>query len=306
MAEVVVLESRERVLAGILFTAAAYFLFSAQDASIKLLVVGMTVWQIMFVRSITVLVACGAIGGKRLFTDTIDSPIVKPMLVRSAFTLAAWLCYYNAARSLQLAELTTIYYAAPIIVTVLSVLILGETVPLLRWIAVFIGFVGVFVACDPTRLGLSAPVLLVLAAAVLWGIAVVLLRKTAMQERTMIQLVLNNFYFLLFSAVPALLWWRMPDWRQLLLLVSVGALGGVAQYVLFEGMKRAPVSIIAPFEYTSLVWAFALGYAIWGDLPRTEVFMGAALIIGAGLLALTGGRRRNAAPAAGAVSSEAA
>ncbi|WP_027165521.1 DMT family transporter [Mesorhizobium sp. WSM3224] len=284
MADVVVLESRERVLAGILFTAAAYFLFSAQDASIKLLVAGMTVWQIMFVRSITVLVACGAIGGKRLFADTIDSAIVKPMLVRSAFTLAAWLCYYNAARSLQLAELTTIYYAAPIIVTVLSVLILGETVPLLRWLAVFIGFVGVFIACDPARLGLSLPVVLVLAAAVLWGIAVVLLRKTAMQERTMIQLVLNNFYFLLFSAVPALIWWRMPDGPQLLLLLSVGGLGGVAQYMLFEGMKRAPVSIVAPFEYTSLVWAFALGYAIWGDLPRMEVFMGAALIIGAGLL----------------------
>ena len=284
MADVVVLESRERVLAGILFTAAAYFLFSAQDASIKLLVAGLTVWQIMFARSITVLVACAAIGGKRLFADTLDSPIVRPMLVRSAFTLAAWLCYYNAARSLQLAELTTIYYAAPIIVTVLSVLILGETVPLLRWIAVFIGFVGVFIACDPARLGLSVPVLLVLAAAVLWGIAVVLLRKTALQERTTIQLVLNNFYFLLFSAVPALLWWRMPDWRQLLLLVSVGALGGVAQYALFEGTKRAPVSIVAPFEYTSLVWAFALGFAIWGDVPRTAVFMGAALIIGAGLL----------------------
>ena len=284
MAEVVVLESRERVLAGILFTAAAYFLFSAQDASIKLLVAGMTVWQIMFFRSITVLVACGAIGGKRLFADTARSSIVKPMLVRSAFTLAAWLCYYNAARSLQLAELTTIYYAAPIIVTVLSVLILGEKVPLLRWLAVFIGFVGVFIACDPARLGLSVPVLLVLAAAVLWGIAVVLLRKTALQERTMIQLVLNNFYFLLFSALPALMWWRMPDGPQFLLLISVGGLGGVAQYLLFEGMKRAPVSIVAPFEYTSLVWAFALGFAIWGDVPRAEVFMGAALIIGAGLL----------------------
>ncbi|NUS22571.1 MAG: DMT family transporter [Mesorhizobium sp.] len=292
MADVIVLESRERVLAGILFTAAAYFLFSAQDASIKLLVAGMTVWQIMFFRSITVLVACGAIGGKQLFADTIASSIVRPMLVRSAFTLAAWLCYYNAARSLQLAELTTIYYAAPIIVTVLSVLILGETVPLLRWIAVFIGFAGVFIACDPTRLGLSVPVLLVLAAAVLWGIAVVLLRKTAMQERTTIQLVLNNFYFLLFSAVPALIWWRMPDGTQLLLLLSVGALGGVAQYMLFEGMKRAPVSIVAPFEYTSLVWAFALGYAIWGDVPRAEVFMGAALIIGAGLLVVGNERFR--------------
>ncbi|WFP61965.1 DMT family transporter [Mesorhizobium sp. WSM4904] len=284
MVDVVVLESRERVLAGILITAGAYFLFSAQDASIKLLVAGMTVWQIMFFRSITILAACGAIGGRKLFADTASSPIVRPMLVRSAFTLAAWLCYYNAARSLQLAELTTIYYAAPIIVTVLSVVILGETVPLLRWVAVFIGFAGVFVACDPTRLGLSMPVMLVLAAAVLWGIAVVLLRKTAMQERTMIQLVLNNFYFLLFSAVPALIWWRMPDGLQLVLLASVGALGGVAQYLLFEGMKRAPVSIVAPFEYTSLVWAFALGFAIWGDVPRAQVFMGAALIIGAGLV----------------------
>ncbi|CAN7451031.1 DMT family transporter [Mesorhizobium amorphae] len=284
MADIAILESRERVLAGILFTGGAYFLFSTQDAAIKLLVVGISVWQIMLFRSITVLAGCAVIGGRRVFADTARSPIIRPMLVRSAFTLAAWLCYYNAARALQLAELTTVYYAAPIIVTVLSVFMLGEKVPRLRWVAVLIGFAGVFVACDPTHLGLSLPILLVLAAALLWGIAVVLLRKTAMQERTMIQLILNNFYFLVFSAVPALILWQMPDGGQLLLLISVGALGGVAQFLLFEGMKRAPVSIVAPFEYTSLVWAFALGFAIWGDVPRREVFLGAALIIGAGLL----------------------
>jgi drug/metabolite transporter (DMT)-like permease len=284
MADIAILETRERVLAGILFTGAAYFLFSTQDASIKLLVAGMSVWQIMFFRSITILAACAATGGRRLLADTMRSPIVRPMFVRSAFTLAAWLCYYNAARSLQLAELTTVYYAAPIIVTVLSVIMLGEQVPMLRWLAVLIGFAGVFVACDPTHLGLSVPVLLVLAAALLWGIAVVLLRRTALQERTMIQLILNNFYFLVFSAVPALFLWQMPDWQQLMLLLSVGALGGVAQYMLFEGMKRAPVSIVAPFEYTSLVWAFGLGFLIWGDVPRREVFLGAALIVAAGLL----------------------
>lgn len=284
MADIAILETRERVLAGILFTGAAYLLFSMQDASIKLLVAAITVWQIMFFRSISILAACTAIGGRRLIADTVRSSIVRPMFVRSAFTLAAWLCYYNAARYLQLAELTTIYYAAPIIVTVLSVVMLGEKVPTLRWLAVLIGFAGVFVACDPARLGLSMPMLLVLAAALLWGIAIVLLRKTAMAERTMVQLVLNNFYFLIFSAVPALLLWQTPDWGQVLLLLSVGALGGVAQYLLFEGMKRAPVSIVAPFEYTSLVWAFVLGFAIWGDVPRREVFFGAALIFTAGLL----------------------
>ncbi|MEO5758630.1 MAG: DMT family transporter [Mesorhizobium sp.] len=288
MADIAILETRERVLAGILLTGAAYLLFSTQDAAIKLLVAGMTVWQIMFFRSATILTACAAIGGRQLFADTRRSPVVLPMLLRSAFTLAAWLCYYNAARSLQLAELTTVYYAAPIIVTVLSVLLLGEKVPMLRWLAVLIGFAGVFVACDPARLGLSVPVMLVLAAAFLWGIAIVLLRKTALAERSMIQLLLNNFYFLLFSAVPALLWWQTPSLAQLLLLASIGALGGLAQYFLFEGMKRTPASVLAPLEYTSLLWAFALGYAIWGDIPRHEVFFGAALIIAAGLLIVGG------------------
>ncbi|AZO55512.1 MULTISPECIES: DMT family transporter [unclassified Mesorhizobium] len=284
MADIAILDTRERVLAGIFLTGAAYLLFSTQDASIKLLVTGMSVWQIMFFRSITILGACAAIGGRRLFTDTVRSPIVRPMLVRSAFTLAAWLCYYNAARSLQLAELTTVYYAAPIIVTVLSVVLLGEKVPVLRWLAVLIGFAGVFVACDPAHLGLSVPVLLVLTAAFLWGIAIVLLRKTALTERSMIQLLLNNFYFL----VPALLWWHTPDPTQLLLLASVGALGGLAQYLLFEGMKRTPASILAPLEYSSLLWSFALGFAIWGDVPRREVFLGAALIVAAGLLIVGG------------------
>ncbi|MBZ9917296.1 MULTISPECIES: DMT family transporter [unclassified Mesorhizobium] len=288
MADVAILETRERVLAGILLTGAAYLLFSTQDASIKLLVAGMSVWQILFFRSITILTACAAIGGRHLYAETARSPIVWPMLLRSVFTLAAWLCYYNAARSLQLAELTTVYYAAPIIVIVLSVVMLGEKVPMLRWLAVAIGFAGVFVACDPAHLGLSVPVLLVLAAAFLWGVAIVLLRKTALAERSMIQLMLNNFYFLIFSAVPALVWWQTPGWSELLLLASVGALGGLAQYLLFEGMKRTPASIIAPLEYTSLLWAFALGFAIWGDVPRREVFFGAALIITAGLLIVGG------------------
>ncbi|TPN72414.1 EamA family transporter, partial [Mesorhizobium sp. B1-1-5] len=130
MADVAILETRERVLAGILLTGAAYLLVSTQDAYIKLLVAGMSVWQILFYRSITILTACAAIGGRHLYAETARSPIVWPMLLRSVFTLAAWLCYYNAARSLQLAELTTVYYAAPIIVTVLSVVMLGEKVPM--------------------------------------------------------------------------------------------------------------------------------------------------------------------------------
>jgi drug/metabolite transporter (DMT)-like permease len=68
------------------------------------------------------------------------------------------------------------------------------------------------------------------------------------------------------------------------MLLGVGILGGLAQYTYFEAMRRAPVSILAPFEYTSLIWAFALGFLIWGDIPSANVTTGAVLIGGAGIL----------------------
>jgi drug/metabolite transporter (DMT)-like permease len=74
--------------------------------------------------------------------------------------------------------------------------------------------------------------------------------------------------------------------------VLVGLFGGAAQFMLFEGMKRAAASVIAPFEYTSLIWSFALGYLIWGDIPRPEVFVGAALIALAGLIIIGSERFR--------------
>jgi drug/metabolite transporter (DMT)-like permease len=292
MSDAVLLDTRERVFAGILLTSLAYALFSVQDAAIKLLVAGFAVWQILFFRSVTILTACFFISGPELFKDAARSRIVKPMLLRSFLILAAWICYYTAARDLQLAEFTTIYFAAPLIVTALSTVILGEKVPAFRWFAVIVGFVGVFIACDPANLGLSLPVVLVLIAALLWALSIVLMRRIALQERTLIQLVLNNGFFLVFAGVPLFYFWVTPHLDELAMLIGVGALGGIAQFALFEGMKRAPASVIATFEYTALVWAFALGWLIWSDVPRDEVFVGAALIIGAGLLMITGERFR--------------
>jgi len=292
MSDAAILDTRERVFVGILLTCIAYALFSVQDAVIKLLVASFAVWQILFFRSVTILTACFFIGGPELFKDAARSRILKPMLIRSFFILAAWLSYYTAARDLQLAELTTIYFAAPLIVTGLSTVILGEKVPAFRWVAVVVGFIGVFIACDPANLGLSVPVVLVLIAALLWAFSIILMRKIALKERTLIQLVLNNAFFVVFAGVPLFHFWITPHWPELIMLVGSGVIGGVAQFTLFEGMKRAPASVIATFEYTALVWAFALGWLIWNAIPREEVFVGAALIVGAGLLMIAGERLR--------------
>lgn len=282
----------ERVYSGVLLTSLAYLLFSSQDAAIKLLVVGMSVWQIMFFRSVTVLAGTALFGGFGVFGEAMRSPIVKPMLGRSVLILGAWLSYYSASKHMQLAEMTTIYFAAPVIVTVLGVVVLAEKVPLARWVAVLVGLVGVFIACDPVNLGISVPVALVLAGAFLWALSIVLLRKMALQERTIIQVVLNNVFFLVVSGVVMIPLWKTPTAGELAMLVATGVFGGFAQFTLFEGMKRAPVSVIAPFEYTSLIWSFVLGYLIWGDVPREGVFVGAALIMLAGFIVIAHEHRR--------------
>ena len=280
------------VATGVLFTVFAYFLFSLQDATVKWLVVAMPVMQILFVRSITILVICLAIGRRDVIVQSLNSPIRYPMLLRALLLFAAWLSYYNAAKDLGLAELTTLYYASPILITLLAVPILKEDVPPIRWLAVIIGFVGVAVATDVISTGLrvSWPVWLALQAAVFWAISTVLLRKTSLAERTIVQMTLSNAMLAVFTGI-GLFWFFTPVSLGQLALTSVtGFVAALGQYAMFEGMRRSPVSILAPFEYTSLVWAFLLGYAIWGDIPRHNVFLGATLIFAAGVTIVLGER----------------
>lgn len=280
------------VLSGIVLTMFSYFLFSMQDASVKWLVTAIPVPQILFIRSVTILTLCLVVGRRQVVVDAWRSPVLKPMFLRNILLLAAWLCYYNAARELGLAELTTLYYASPILITILAVPILKEDVPLLRWVAVVVGFVGVLVACDPmgTGMKLSLPVLLALQAATFWAIATVLLRKTALQERSLVQMTLSSCFFILFTGLAMTVYWVPLKLTDVLLMAGTGVIAGMGQYAMFEGMRRAPVSVLAPFEYSSLVWAFILGFLIWGDIPDGGVIFGAALIFSAGMIVLFGDR----------------
>ncbi|NKL57333.1 EamA family transporter [Rhizobium leguminosarum] len=283
---------KNSVSLGILLTTLAYMAFTFHDAIIKVLASTIPVWQILFFRSLTILVGCLAYGRGKLVRQTMRSPIIKPMIARSILLLCAWLSYYSAASRLQLAEVTTLYYAAPVVGTLLAWFILKEKVTPARWLAVGVGFVGVLIACNPIGLAISWPVYLALQAAVLWACAMVLLRKTSLHEKTIIQLAVSNVFFLAMTGVAVIWTWRTPDMTQLALLIATGVVAGCAQFALFEGMRQAPVSVLAPFEYSSLIWAFLLGYLIWADIPTPNVVVGAAMILGAGLIIIVSEKLR--------------
>lgn len=276
---------------GVSLAVAGYFLFSLQDALVKWLVADNSVWQILLVRSLTILALCVTIGRGPLLRQAVLTPRKNALLLRGAVILAAWLCYYSAARYLQLAELTTIYFAAPMIVTVLSVLMLRESVAWPRWSGTAIGFVGVVIACDPTGVGITVPVALVLLSAALWAFSNILVRRISGLETTLMQMLYSSIAFAAACIVTMPWTWQAPAALDITLMVVLGLISAAAQYLLLEGIRRAPASLIAPFEYSSLLWAFLLSYAIWLDVPRLAVFVGAAIILGSGLVVIVGETR---------------
>lgn len=273
-----------RIVTGMMLGMLAYFLFALHDAIIKLLVGdGIPVWQVLAFRSAFIVTFCLAGGRRAVLERAVATPIKPVLLGRAVITLAAWLCYYSAARTLPLANLLTLYFAAPLITTLLAVPLLHERVPAARWVSVACGFAGVIVACDPGGVPLSRATALALTAATFWGYAVILMRQSALKESNLLLMLYTNGVFLVATLLACVtIGWRTPTPLQLGMLLAIGGIGSLAQLALFEGMRHAAASVMATVEYSALVWAFVLGFAIWGDIPRTAVFAGAALILAAG------------------------
>ena len=221
---------RDRIGRGIALGALAYSLFSLHDASNKWLVATLPVWQVLFFRSLVIVAGCLAIGRKPLVSRLAATPLRWPLAARAALTLTAWLCYYTAARTLPLAQLLTLYFSAPVMTTLLAMPLLGERVTGSRWISVLLGFAGVLIAADPGSVHASRATLLVLGAAAMWGYAVILMRRIARLESSLVQMLAQNLFFLIVTGVLSAATWVPVRVRQLPLLLAVGVLGAADNF----------------------------------------------------------------------------
>jgi len=272
------------VITGIGLSVAGYFMFSLQDATIKWLATGFSAPEILVMRSLVVLPICLCVFGPGVAARALVTPMRFRLLLRSVVIVVAWAFYYTAARYLQLAELVTIYFSSPLLVAVLAPLILKEQVPWSRWASVAIGFAGVIVACRPTHLHQPVPILLALTAAALWAYTAILIRQVVAAASTPVVMVVSNLTILAICGALMPWLWQTPTWSQFALMLLVGCFGMGGQFLSTEAIRLAPASVVAPISFSSLVWAFLLGLAIWGDVPDIAVFVGAGLILLSGLL----------------------
>ena len=295
--------SQENPLNGILLLVFALFLFAIQDVIIKYFSDQYSVLQIVFIRGI---IAVGLMWWvARLISESNQLTSRRPWLalLRGFLGFCSYTTYYLAVASLPLAEVVAIVFSAPLFVTAMSALLLGEKVGPRRWSAVFAGFIGVLIIVGPAGEFQNLAVILAFIASITYASQTIITRYLGSHDRplsiafnalivftgasALLSLMMAGGIISISSTHPSLVFltrdWVLPETIDLCLMIFLGFNGAIAFYCMSKAYCVAPASTIAPFEFTYVVWAVVFGYLFWSEIPRTTTLVGLLILIGSSI-----------------------
>jgi drug/metabolite transporter (DMT)-like permease len=204
-------------------------------------------------------------------------------LLRSMCLLGTTFLFYSAVQHIPLATANAIAFVGPLLVTALSVPLLGERVGPRRWAAVFVGFIGVMVIIRPGAGMRDWAMLLPVGVAVCFAFYQITTRLLSRTDAALTTLFWTGAGGLLVSTAALPFNWTTPDLFSWVLLASIGVVGCVSHLLMIKAYQAAPAAVLAPFIYTQLVWAIPMGYVLFGDFPDSWTLVGAAIVVGSGL-----------------------
>ena len=208
-------------------------------------------------------------------------------LLRGAIGIGMMATFAYALRTLPLTTAYSIFFIAPLLITALSVPLLGETVGPRRWAAIAIGLLGVLVLLRPTGDGLlSWAALAVVVAALGYAVSAITVRVLGRTDSTASMMVWLLAFLALGAGALAAPGWVSIRAADVWVIAGVGLAGALGQYAITEAFRIGEASRIAPLEYTALVWGVLLDVALWGVLPDAVTWLGAGIIVASGLYML--------------------
>ena len=273
----------DRPLAGIAIMVAGIAAFACMDAVIKWLTAAYPVPQVVALRSwfglpVLILLALREGGLPALKTK-------RPLLHfgRYLLVLMLSLSFFWALSQMKLVDAIAIAFAAPIIITALSVPMLKEAVGPRRWIAVGIGFIGVLVILRPGLGVFQWAALAALLGALVYALLMVTTRAYKSSESTASLMLYPQLGMSVSGILMVQFFWVTPNLFDLALFALAGLFGSIGVMCVTHAFRMAPVAAIAPFEYTALVWATLLGYLVWDELPDGFTLVGSSIVVASGL-----------------------
>ena len=306
---------------GITLLTLGLFMFSLQDVIIKSIIGNYPVLQIMFYRSITGICIMLAVLWM-LYPKTARKPYrIWPIMAKAGCAFISYTTYYLAIAVLPLAEAATITFSAPIMVTVMSVLLFKEHVGARRWAGVLCGFLAIVLVVGPQGRFNNPAVLLALTAALSYAGQTILTRYIDPRDGAVTIATYTIVVFLagslvcslaIYWAVPASMMladstfafllrpWSQPGHLHQWGLVALGLIAAIGFFCLVKAYMVAEFSAVAPFEYTYLIWSVLFGYIFWHEVPSATTLAGIVLLVASNLYILhrelrpRGGQRRRA------------
>ncbi len=275
---------------GIVLTVVAMMFIAGMDATGKLLTQSYPIFQILAIRFVIFFSVAVFVAARSGQIGRIRSKLFGTQVFRSLLLVVEISVFIFAFSLMPLADAHAVAAVAPLIATLMAGMFLGEAIGLRRWISVAIGFVGALIILRP-GLGLwNAYALIPLVGAVLWAAYQVLLRRVSSLDSPETTVLFTAVIGLIVFGALAPFHWIAPTGPGWALLILNGLLGSLGHYILIRALVLAPASTLQPFSYALLLWAIMFGFMVFGDLPDTLTFVGAAIVVGAGILSSDGGR----------------
>jgi len=282
---------------GIAAMSLAMASFVTNDALVKYVSQGLPAAQLIFIRAIfatlLLLLVAWALGA--LTTAGLRCMCQPRVVLRAGLDALGTFTYLTSLFHLPIGNATAINMATPMMITLMAVLAFKERVGLARWIAIATGFAGVVLIVQPSAAGFNAFALLCLVGTFFHAARDLTTRAidTAVPS-ILITLATALAVLALAGLLTAVQGWQAPTARQLALLAAASVFLSAGYFLIITGMRTGDISVIAPFRYTGLLFALAMGWLVWGDVPNGLAWAGIALLVGAGLYVLHGERRASA------------
>jgi len=276
---------------GIAFLGFAFY--ASHDAITKHLGAEYSVFQIIFFAMLFAFVPMSIMMLADRKTDNFRPAHPFLVLSRSALSIVALSCGFYAFTVLPLAEVYSLLFAAPLLITVFSIPILGEVVRLQRWAAVVVGLVGVLIVLRPGTTDLTLGHAAAVTSACASALASVVVRKIGSAERSAVLILYPMLLSMLVMGATLPGVYRPMELTDLMLMAGLGFLSVLAQLCIIAGYRAAPAAVIAPMQYSQILWATVFGFFFFQESPDFYVGVGSAVIIGSGIFVVWRESRSN-------------
>lgn len=269
---------------GIAYALLGIVFYSLLDGTAKWLVTVAPILQIVAIRSVFVLLLVGSQVAQSGGLASLRPVRPWGIVARIGLSFVALISFFEALRHLPLATCIAISFAAPLFMTLASVVLLGERVGRHRWAAIVVGFLGVLVITRPDSGGLASwPALLTILSSLFFALSQITTRWLAVTETDLRILFHQNLGLLVLSTCALPFVWQPLDWSTYAGIVTMAGFLFLGQMFTVKAFRAAPIGAVAPFQYTELIWATLIGYALGDDWPHSHVWIGAAIVIACGL-----------------------